>query len=232
MKLITLLLAIILAAPGLAQSGAPTPPEGATQTKSDKAESLVTIRAAGVDVRMVLQDLFGQAKRSFVVDPSVRFSVHMSLKDVTFNEALDLVCRHAELEFEIRNGIYFVTKAKPKSSASASGTTEPAVAQPSAQPAPRGRLPETVLQRRVTTRFTRVPLRDLVAELAKQAGVRIELDRGVPAYSLDAFLIDTSLKFALDVVTRAANLEYRFTENQSIVIEARRANRVQVVSGS
>ena len=43
-----------------------------------------------------------------------------------------------------------------------------------------------------------------------QAGIAIEVDPTVPGYKLDAYLINTSLKYALDQVTEAAGLKYRF----------------------
>jgi hypothetical protein len=56
------------------------------------------------------------------------------------------------------------------------------------------------------------------AELSKQTGVKIEVDPSVPAYKLDAFLIRTSLRYALDQVGAAAKLLYKFTDTNTILI--------------
>lgn len=80
------------------------------------------------------------------------------------------------------------------------------------------------LQKRLTTRLAMADIKDVFNEFAKQTGYTIELDPKVPAYKLDAYLIDTSLKYALDVVTEATKLEYVLTDKGTI--------RIQPKSGS
>lgn len=80
-------------------------------------------------------------------------------------------------------------------------------------------LDKSVLAKRITTRLEKVEIRALAAELTKQTGVQIEVDSAVPAYRLDAFLLKTSLKYALDRITKAARLNYTFTDRNSILIQ-------------
>lgn len=75
------------------------------------------------------------------------------------------------------------------------------------------------LQKRLTTRMAMADIKDVFNEFAKQTGFTIELDPKVPAYKLDAYLINTSLKYALDVVTEATKLEYVLTDKGTIKIE-------------
>lgn len=176
---------------------------------------MVKVNAKGEDVRSVLHELFGQAKKNYVLDPGVRYSLYLSLQDVEFEEALQLVCKMASLKYELQNGIFFVSKTS--------------IAKPSVKPTPKveavkpkGKLPETVLTKTVTTRFDKVDLRALFAEVSKQTGVTIEVDKTIPAYKLDAYLLKTSLKFALVTVCEAAKLKYTFTDNLTILLEPKK----------
>lgn len=201
---ITLVAALALATSSLAQ----TPAQ-------------VTVNAKGDDVRSVLHDLFGQAKQNYVLDPGVRFVLYLSLKDVEFEEALTLVCKQAGLTYDLQNGIYFVSKAK-----TAKPVEKPAVKEPEK---PKGKLPEAVLSKKVTTRLTKVDLRTLFMEFGKQAGLTFEVGADVPNYKVDAFLIGTSLKYALDNVTKAAGLTYKFTDNLTIaIVKPEDPNRIVV----
>lgn len=186
------------------------------------ARSFVTVSARGADVRHVIHDLFSQLDRNYVLDSTVRLQpLYLSLKDVEFEIALAEICKLAELRCRFEGGIYHVSKA-PKPSAEV--TIKPViVGKPDLQPipsreAPKGTYPNAVLGKHVTTRFTKIDLRDLMQDLARQTGLKIEVAAEVPKYRIDAFLIDTSLKYALDVVTNAAKLRYRLTDRLSIEI--------------
>lgn len=199
-------------------SGAPAPVE-------TSGAGLVTIASKGKDVRDVLADLFNQAKRNFVLDSNVRQSLYLALTGVEFEETLEIVCKVANLEYEIQNGIYYVKAVPPAKSAS--------TAKPSATPQPpKGKLPETVLTRKITTRFAKTDFRDVVKEIARQTNVRIEVDPAVPKRFVDAYLIDTSLKYGLDLLTTALGLEYKFSEFQSIVIAKPNPNRVVAIDAN
>ena len=167
---------------------------------------LISVQSKGNDVRAVLHDMFTQAKRNYVLDSSIKFELFLTLDEVSFLEALGIVCRNAKLRYEVREGIYYITKiAQPK----------PAIVTPEK---PKGTLPTTVLQKRVTTKLTKTPIRVVYANIAKQTGVTIEVDKSVPNYMLDAFLVNTSLKFALDKINEGAGLAYQLTKNRSILI--------------
>jgi type II secretory pathway component GspD/PulD (secretin) len=197
-------------------------------TGGESGVKLVTISSKGEDVRSVLHDLFQQAGYSFILEPNVRFVLYLSLNEMEFEEALQLVCKTASLKFEIQNGVYFVGPAPrraatnpPSGSAEAKEASAPPQSQiqaPGKAGTKQGKLPETVLSRKLTTRLEKVPLRDLFAEVSEKTGVLIEIAPGVPAYKLDAILTNVSLKYLLDNVTKATKLNYRFTENYSIEI--------------
>jgi hypothetical protein len=96
---------------------------------------------------------------------------------------------------------------------------------PNADPLPTatgaGKLPLGVLRKKVTTRLSKAPIGAVLEELGTQAGVKIELGENVPAYRLDAVLTKTTLRYALEQVTRAAKLTYTFTDHHTILVDSR-----------
>ncbi|MCG9894137.1 MAG: hypothetical protein MH204_01515 [Fimbriimonadaceae bacterium] len=180
---------------------------------------LVSVSSRGEDVRNVLFDLFSQGNRSFVLQPNVRFVLYLNLKDLDFEEALAVILRTAQLKSERRNGIWYITKdegAKPFLP-TATATPEPKP-QPAA-PVASGRLDASVLQKRITTRLAVTDIREVFAEFGRQTGIKLEVADSVPNVRIDAFLLDTSLKYSLDVIADAVGLRYAFTDRMSIRIE-------------
>lgn len=202
------LLALALSASVLGQGTTPAPTVETPVT--------VTIKANGTDLRTVLTDLFGQAKKNFVVQPFTHFALHLSLENVDFDEALMIIARTANLKIDVQNGIYYISRGRTPAPAETAANANRTTPTPPARP--KGILPQTVLARRVTTRLPKVDLRALMVELGKQAKVTIEVDASVPQYRLDAFLINTSLRWSLDEITKAAGLEWRLTDQLTIQI--------------
>lgn len=172
----------------------------------------VSITANGVDVKTVLHNVFTQAKKSYVIQPNTYFSLNLVLDNIDFDEALQIICKTANLSFEIQNGIYYVSKgaAKPKQAAQQIIQTPE---KPKLQ-----KLPESIYSKKLTTRLNRADIADVFAAFGKQTGTTIEVDKSVPAYKLDAFLINTSLRYALERVTKAAGLEFELTDHATIRI--------------
>lgn len=229
-KTLAFAVSIVLAAAASAQENeAPKP-------------SLVSVSSKGNDVRVVLHDMFKQVEKSFVLEPNIRFYLYLSLEKIEFEEALQLICKISSLKVEVQNGIFFIGQAKPSTPGNATATASPTTtpkpqavkgAYETKPTPPKGKLPETVLNKRVTTRLDKVDLRVLLSNLSQQSGVPLEVDASVPAYKLDAYLINTSLKYALDTICGAAKLQYRLTDNHSIAVtKPQLENRVAVVSGT
>ena len=75
----------------------------------------ITISSKGADVRSVLHDLFTQVKKNFVLENLSRSELFLSLNAMDFDETLEIVCRLANLTYEIQNDIYYFTKVRPVS---------------------------------------------------------------------------------------------------------------------
>lgn len=198
----------------------------------------VTIASRGNDVRAVIHDLFTQSDKNYILDPNIRFTLYLSLKDVEFDEALQIILKTAGLKCDLQNGIYYVVRA-PKPATSVPPADTKTVQQPTKSQEPtksnghgeptsqkatpeapktKGPLKPTDLQKRVTTRHSKIDLRLLMEDLTKQTGITIYVNEKVPLYKIDAFLINTSLKYALDQIASAAGLRYKLTEDGAIEI--------------
>lgn len=222
MRISTAAFTILLASSCLTAWAAPVqnPPASAPNEVQTQANGLVTISSRGGDVRTVLFDLFQQGKKSFVLEPNVRFALYLHLEGVDFEEALALILQMSNLKAEKQNGISFITrKPDPKPvQTPASPVIKPEI-KPIPKPQPMGRLTAADLQKRITTRFSMTDMRVVFAELSKQTGLIIEVSPKVPDYKVDAYLIDTSLKFGLDAMCGPAGLKWRLSDSMSIIIE-------------
>ncbi len=185
-------------------------------TEIATTEGLVTIASKGADVRSVLFDLCTQSKKNFVLEPNVYFILYLSLAGVEFEEALNIVCNTSSLEYQIENDIYFISKKKASVVPQPKPTTiAPVVTKPTPK---RGKLTAADLEARLTTRFSKTPITDVFKAIAEQTGVEIVIDKDVPAFQLDAYLIDTSLQYALDVLCRSTGLLYSLTDDKQVRI--------------
>lgn len=182
----------------------------------------VSISAKGKDVRFVLHDLFTQARKSYVIERSVVAELFLNLEGIEFDEALGIVTRLTNLETRLDNGIYYVSRI-------GGSAPTPAPALPIRNVTPsggndnggKGRLANTVLNKRITTRLAKTDFRKVIAALAEQTGLKIEVAGDVPTRFVDAYLIDTSLRYGLDVLSEALELKYIFTDRNSILITKR-----------
>lgn len=229
-KLLTILMLAACMAPVLADDAGSSPPaSGEVQTST---AGTVSITAKGSDVREVLHSLFTQSKKNFVLAPNIRFALFLNLEGVEFDEALAILCRLATLDYQIQNGIYFIGKGKEGGGTMLASARLPVKPEQSKPEAPKivGKLPITVLQQRLTTRMPKADLRDLMTEISRQTGIAVEVDPSVPAYKVDAFLINTSLKYSLDLIAKAASLEYIFTDRRSILLRKPDENRVSLIA--
>ncbi len=85
--------------------------ESAVKTVSkSKTEKVINITAKGVDARTLLYDLFTQSSNEFVLEDLPHTIIYLSLKEVKFKKALNIVSRLANLTYRIEDGIYYIRK--------------------------------------------------------------------------------------------------------------------------
>ncbi len=208
----SILLALAIGLAGL--SGASTADQYPT---TPTTTTIVSVAANNSDVRTVLHDLFGQVKQNYVLEPNIRFALFLSLDKVDFDEALAIICHLAKLKAEKQNGIYYVSN----DTGPATPTNQARPKDPAPTPIQDGPPPvtqTTLKTKHVTTRLAKTDIRKVFATIAKEAGIPITVDGSVPTFKMDAFLQDTTLKYALDQIAGAAKLRYRIVEKQTILI--------------
>ncbi len=195
------------------------------------ANGKVSVGSKGKDVRDVLYDLFSQSKRSFVLDPGVKFNLYLNLFEVDFDKALDVVVTAADLGYDLNGGIYYIGKNKPKpasagrtnsttaSKGTSEGGTETSSTVSPQEQGGKGKVTDAELQKHLTTRLSMTDIRAVFGEFTRQTGIKVIAADDVPKYKVDAFLINTSLKYAMDTITKAAGLKYTRTMNKELLVE-------------
>ncbi len=175
--------------------------------------NVVSLDARGQDVREVLATLFAQAKKSYALDASIRGSLYMRLDHIEYEKALDIVLTQARLTSRVQDGVVIVSVAAPKPTTVAERppVTKPVAVKKAApvvvKKAPAQPPITAILDRKVTTQLSKTPITTVFATLGRQAGAKIEVDRLVPAYKIDARFSAVTLRTALDKICGAAGLE-------------------------
>lgn len=109
------------------------------------------------------------------------------------------------------------SETKPASQAEVKPTTTPKTPKTQESPASSVKVSTTsksaipvksVLVNLVTIRVSKTDIKTVFAQIAKQSHSSITLDKAIPAYRLDVNLRQTSLKYALDTICKAAALKY------------------------
>ncbi|MEI7575990.1 MAG: hypothetical protein WCK51_03785 [Armatimonadota bacterium] len=171
----------------------------------------VRIKAKGDDLRVVLASMFEQTGQQYVVQTSARQGLYLSLDGVTLEYAIEVISEVADLEFEKKSGVWYVRTKKPVVHTQAQAfapVATAAVAKPDT----------TLLEKKVSTKLTKTSIKDVFAAFGKQAGVSIVIDKDVPLYKIDAFMYNTSLKFALERICKAAGLKYELAPGKTVRI--------------
>ena len=223
-----------------------TTESGSQSSRADGFTQNITLRSKGGDAREVISQLFEQTGQEYVIEANVKQSIYLSISDVPFGTALDILSRLADVSFLKKQGIWYVVKAR--TAESNPGATSATAAQkitapikaadkkkaptkneadkeadtaPSQEQNPmfaRNQRIQSPLAKRVLTRMTKADIRAVFTEFAMQTGVEIIVAEDVPNFKLDAFMIETSLKYALDEICKATKLKYQLTPGKTVLI--------------
>lgn len=158
-------------------------------------ESTITIEARGTDAREVFAELFAQAKADFVLQVDIQRSVYLSLRETPFLRALQLLCEATNTRYSVRDGVYYITPITAASPA----------------PAPPVQVQET-RPRTVRLVGTGLPLRTAAAEIAKQAGVKVEVAPDAPNLRYNLNLPSVAVEQALDALCEGVGLRWEKVE--------------------
>lgn len=170
----------------------------------------VRVKAKGDDLRVVLASIFEQTGQQYVVQTSARQSLYLNLDGVTLEYAIEVLTEIADIEFEKKLGIWYIRSKKPVVKTQAQTFAPVATAVPKIDP--------LILDKKVSTKLTKASIKDVFAAFGKQTGTTIVIDKDVPLYKMDAFMYNTSLKFALERICKAAGLKYELAPGKTVRI--------------
>lgn len=194
-----------------------------SQAETNVDNNLITTTAKGIDARVVLYDIFKQSQKNFVTEVGMNYPLYLNLCNVPFDEAIALICKMIGVSHRVENNVYIFFK--PKAGTPATPATYPILTMPGT-PAPKPLDPKT-LDKKLTIRMELQELKTVVAEIGKQTGTTIELGPEVRKLKLNAYLINTSLRFALNSITQSAGLIYTLTDKGTILISDPEATKTK-----
>lgn len=89
-------------------------------------DKTVKIKSRGADIRTVIDSIFDQAGKQYVLETNFHQSLYMNLEEISFKKAIDIISKITDMEFEEKEGIWYIHK-KPNSAAQkfAPSTSEP-----------------------------------------------------------------------------------------------------------
>jgi hypothetical protein len=89
-------------------------------------DKTVKIKSRGADIRTVIDSIFDQAGKQYVLETNFHQSLYMNLEEISFKKAIDIISKITDMEFEEKEGIWYIHK-KPASAAQkfAPSKTEP-----------------------------------------------------------------------------------------------------------
>lgn len=104
------------ATPAFAQDGGPSPLDagGLTGTRTGGASQRIHVDVDRVDLALVMERIGRQVGRNILVDPTVQETVTVSLRDIPWREAVDVIARMTRCEVEERTGGILVLTQPPK----------------------------------------------------------------------------------------------------------------------
>jgi type IV pilus assembly protein PilQ len=173
----------------------------------------VTLDFQGADLRMVLRTFADISGLNIVLDPTIKGTVDLSLHEVPWDQALDIILRANNLAYEVDGTIVRIAPvsvftAEKEDRRKQQEATESAAELPvltktlSYAKAPElvGLLTKTALSSRgdvqIDTRTNTIIIRDLAGRLQNAAQLIDTLDRPQPQVEIEARIIQTTRDFA------------------------------------
>lgn len=70
----------------------------------------VKVKSRGEDIRTVIDSIFEQAGKQYVLETNFHQSLYMNISGVSFQNAIDIISKIADMEFEEKQGIWYIHK--------------------------------------------------------------------------------------------------------------------------
>ena len=89
----------------------------------------VKIKSRGEDIRTVIDTIFEQTGKQYVLETNFHQSLYMNLDGISFQKAIEIISNVTEMEFEEKQGIWYIHK-KPIKSTQTNTASQTFVAEP------------------------------------------------------------------------------------------------------
>lgn len=153
------------------------------------SEPRITLEAKGTDAREVFVELFRQAGTPFVLHVALERPLYLTLREVPFLKALQLLCEATDTRFSVRDGVYLILPRQPQQ--------RPKVVHTSPS---------------IKLSGTGMKLTDVARALEAGTGIRIEIAPGTPELRYNLNLPTMPLEQVLDALCRNTGLRWERTE--------------------
>lgn len=183
---------------------------------STSAAGLVSVSSKGRDVRDVIYDLFHQSKKNFVIVGEARANLYLNLEGVAFDNALRIILKQTGLGARVEGEVTYIGKDLPQWTQGSNAGLE-ANAPPAQTTKPKIVGPD--MSKSINVKLTKVTFKELLKEFTSQTGIDFVIAHDVKEFKLDAELKDKSLKYALDLITKQAGLQYYALNSGAILVE-------------
>ena len=70
----------------------------------------VKIKSRGEDIRTVIDTIFEQTGKQYVLETNYHQTLYMNLDGISFQKAIEIISNVSDMEFEERQGIWFIHK--------------------------------------------------------------------------------------------------------------------------
>ena len=191
-------------------------------TKTIRTEDLdsarVSVQSKGTDLKLVIASVMEQCNQQYVIQLERKQGLYLSIDNARLDVALDIISNLADVTFKQRRGIWYITQSKKKGATTNTAAQGFAESSESTLVKPKPAKKSKGLASRLTTKLVKTNIREVFAFFSKKTGVEIEVAEDVPNYKIDAYMVNTSLKFALDRVAMAAHLTYDFSDGKTVRI--------------
>jgi len=111
---VTMFAASLLPHPGLAQEGDGPAVDQYLGTERARQSMRINVDVEDVDLADVMEQIGRQVGRNILVDPNVRETVRVSLRDIAWREAVDVIAKMTRCEVEERPGGILLLTQPPK----------------------------------------------------------------------------------------------------------------------
>lgn len=98
-----------------------------TQTPATTQTQTIKIKSKGDDIRTVIDSIFEQAGKQYVLETNFHQSIYMNLDGASFQKALEIIGNVAMLEFEEKQGIWYVRSKAPAVKTPVTPTIKPEI---------------------------------------------------------------------------------------------------------